>query len=162
MQGHKVGDPLAFYSTVATVLPVLFLALLFQTKIFETRLTRDDPQVPSRVGKWLRRRVPWAYKPAAEEVYSVLFGLYLLLISAMGEYSCLRALYLREPLGRPGRTTIFMSLYAMSLTVVFQRLLILAGEKSSSPTSLTTDLLVIVFVVLLTVILCVGVLTMIL
>lgn len=149
MQSHKVGDPLAFYSTVATVLPVLFLALLFQTKVFETRLTRDDPQAPTRAGKWLRQRAPWAYKPAAEEVYSVLFGLYLLTVSATGEYYCLRALYLREPLGGPGRAAIFMSLYATSLTIVFQRLLILATERNGSPSSLTTDLIMGAFTVLL-------------
>jgi hypothetical protein len=158
MQTHKVGDPLAFYSTVATVLPVLFLALLFQTKVFEIRLTTNDPQEPTRPGKWLRKRVPWAYKPAAVEVYSALFGLYLLFITAVGEYYCLRALYLREPPGGPGSEAIFASLYATSLTIVFQRLLIRAVEPGGRPASLTTDLLLLAFLILLSA----GVLTIIL
>jgi hypothetical protein len=33
---HKVGDPLAFYEVAATVIPVLFLALVYQTKTFQT------------------------------------------------------------------------------------------------------------------------------
>lgn len=31
---RKVGDPLAFYSTAATIIPVLFLALVYQTRYF--------------------------------------------------------------------------------------------------------------------------------
>jgi hypothetical protein len=32
---HKVGDPLAFYGVVATILPVLFLALTYQSRVFD-------------------------------------------------------------------------------------------------------------------------------
>ncbi len=32
----KVGDPLAFYTVAATIIPVLFLALVYQTSTFST------------------------------------------------------------------------------------------------------------------------------
>jgi hypothetical protein len=33
---HKVGDPLAFYSVAATIIPVLFLALIYQATALES------------------------------------------------------------------------------------------------------------------------------
>lgn len=38
----RVGDPLAFYEVAATIIPVLFLALVFQAGLFETRLADED------------------------------------------------------------------------------------------------------------------------
>lgn len=32
---HKVGDPLAFYEVTATILPVLFLALIYQARALD-------------------------------------------------------------------------------------------------------------------------------
>ena len=32
---HPVGDPLAFYSVAATVIPVLFLAVVYEAKALE-------------------------------------------------------------------------------------------------------------------------------
>ncbi|MCA1598403.1 MAG: hypothetical protein LC769_05185 [Chloroflexi bacterium] len=33
---HHVGDPLAFYSVAATIIPVLYLALVYQASVFQT------------------------------------------------------------------------------------------------------------------------------
>ncbi len=35
---HKQGDPLAYYSVTATIIPVLFLALIYQTKNLQGHL----------------------------------------------------------------------------------------------------------------------------
>lgn len=47
----KVGDPLAFYSTAAVVIPVLFLALVYQTRYF--RETEQPYSVLSFFQFWL-------------------------------------------------------------------------------------------------------------
>lgn len=48
---RKVGDPLAFYSTAATIIPVLFLALVYQTRYF--RATEQPYSVLSFFQFWL-------------------------------------------------------------------------------------------------------------
>jgi hypothetical protein len=39
---HKVGDPLAFYEVAATVIPVLLLALIFQSNVIEKFSENDS------------------------------------------------------------------------------------------------------------------------
>ncbi len=38
---HKQGDPLAYYSVTATIIPVLFLALIYQTKNLQEHLKKS-------------------------------------------------------------------------------------------------------------------------
>lgn len=46
-----VGDPLAFYGVAATVIPVLLLALIYQTRVLE-QLAADDPRTKLINGPW--------------------------------------------------------------------------------------------------------------
>jgi hypothetical protein len=49
---HKVGDPLAFYTVAATVIPVLFVALVFEAKAFapEDSSTERSMDLASALG----------------------------------------------------------------------------------------------------------------
>jgi hypothetical protein len=111
----KVGDPLAFYSVVATVIPVLFLALIYQAQLLE-RSPLDTPRRP----RSKPRRV--LDSPVFDEVLAGVFALYLLFITAVGEFVALHALSGQHTAGREGRDLIGISLYASALTLLFQRI----------------------------------------
>src|ERR1700732_191309 len=42
----KVGDPLAFYSVVATILPVLFFAILYQAQFYRSLIESPATTTP--------------------------------------------------------------------------------------------------------------------
>lgn len=111
----KVGDPLAFYSVVATVIPVLFLALIYQAQLLE----RSPFDTPGRPRSKPKRVLD---SPVFEEVLAVFFALYLLFIAAVGEVVALHALGSQRPPGHEARNLIDISLYASTLTLLFQRI----------------------------------------
>jgi hypothetical protein len=48
---YKVGDPLTFYAVAATVIPVLYLALIYQSQVIE-RVSKGSPEAKLLNG-WL-------------------------------------------------------------------------------------------------------------
>ena len=72
MQHSLVGDPLAFYSVAATVIPVLLIALVFQAKGFDL----PEPQAP---------------------ILAPVVGSLVLAFAVVGEIAALKALSTRHP-----------------------------------------------------------------
>ena len=74
----KVGDPLAFYEVAATIIPVLFIAMLFEVKLLE-------PFVP-----------PGAEKPPTD-LPEYLMGVVFLAFGIFGEVASLEVLATQRP-----------------------------------------------------------------
>jgi hypothetical protein len=100
---------------VATIIPVLFLALIYQAELVE-RSPLDTPRTPRRKP----RRVVGS--PVFDEVLAGFFALYLLFITVIGEFVALHALSSQHTPGREARDLIGISLYASTLTLLFQRI----------------------------------------
>ncbi len=130
-----MSDPLVYYEIVAGVIPVLYLALLFQANLLE-----NSPMLRSRTEQsrrsWARRmlesRFPWLYSRTADDLVAAFFALYLLLVAGVGEYVCLRALYIGKPPDHSMRPVVAMSLFASGLTLTYQQLMLAVGKRQEA------------------------------
>ena len=130
-----MGDPLLYYEIVAGVIPVLYLALLFQANLLEdSPMLRPRTQIANQ--SWPRRklepRLPWLYSHAADDVVAAFFALYLLLIAGIGEYVCLHALYVGKPPGHSTRPVVAMSLFASALTLTYQQFMLAIAKRQEA------------------------------
>jgi|SRR5665213_4182370 len=64
----------------------------------------------------------------AEEA-KAFFALYLLFIAGVGEYVCLRALYVGNPPGHSTRPVVAISLFASGLTLAYQQLKLAVAKR---------------------------------
>jgi hypothetical protein len=127
---HKVGDPLAFYSVAATIIPVLFLALLFQANLLErSPVVLPGDATPGGRAKHRNKLQRLIAAPVVDDIFAVFFALYLLAITAIGEYVCLHALLIQEAPGKEGKHLAGLSIYASSLTLLFQQLALALGAR---------------------------------
>jgi len=116
----KVGDPLAFYSVAAMVLPVFFIALAYQANILEH--SPFDGEFPSRTpNRKLLQRVLDSNSKA--------LAYWMLVANLMGEFFALWVLASQIPNDRY-RAFIGLVLYANGLTMLLQRT-ILALESDT-------------------------------
>jgi hypothetical protein len=115
----KVGDPLAFYSVAATVLPVFFIALAYQANILEH--SPFDGEFPSRdPNRKLLQRVLDSNSKA--------LAYWILVANLMGEFFALRVLASQVP-NAHYKAFIGLVLYANGLTMLLQRtMLALEGD----------------------------------
>jgi hypothetical protein len=116
----RVGDPLAFYSVAATVLPVFFLALIYQANVIDENPFKMSPASSrtDRSGRLIGLIVP------------TLLTAVILLYAVFGEFVALHVLATRTP-HELEKAMVGTGLYASGLTLAFQRL-ILAVENSEA------------------------------
>jgi NADH:ubiquinone oxidoreductase subunit 6 (subunit J) len=100
---HKEGDQLALYSVVATIIPVLYIAVLYQSRLFE-----------------IVRRVQYAQLVAA---------VVIALLAVIGEIASLSALVSQEP-NDPERLGSLVAVSALGTYVLSIPMLIGAAELS--------------------------------
>lgn len=115
----QVGDPLAFYSVAATVLPVFFLALVYQANIIDKSPFKMPPTA-SRLPRF--RRIATFGPPLAAA--GVLF------YAVVGEFLALHVLATRVP-SEIDKTYIGLGLYASGITLAFQRLLLTVESRET-------------------------------
>jgi arginine exporter protein ArgO len=94
---HKVGDPLAFYSVAATVIPLLFITL-----VFEAKALAPDEDAPER----------WTELATAVGIVAFALG---------GEVAALKVLLTQHP-SAAAQSTIVGSLLLTSFGVLFRPL----------------------------------------
>jgi hypothetical protein len=116
----KVGDPLAFYSVAATVLPVFFIALAYQASILERSPFDAEPPSDDSNRKLLQRVVDSTGKALAY---------WVLLTNLVGELFALWVLASQVP-NAHYKAFIGLVLYANGLTMLLQRT-ILALESGT-------------------------------
>jgi hypothetical protein len=128
-------DPLVYYEIVAGVIPVLYLALLFQANLLENSpmlRPRTERSHPSWMRRTLEPRFPSLYSRTADDLVAAFFAIYLLLVAGIGEYVCLRALYIGKPPGHSTRPVVAMSLFASGLTLTYQQLMLAVGKRQEA------------------------------
>lgn len=107
----KVGDPLAFYSVAATVLPVFFIALAYQANILEH--SPFDAEPPSRdTNRKLLQRILDSNGKA--------FAYWMLVANLTGEFCALWVLASQVP-NDHYKAFIGLVLYINGLTMLLQR-----------------------------------------
>jgi hypothetical protein len=123
---------LTFYETVATVLPVLYLALLFQANLLEQpplAERSDDGEKKLWLRQHLEPRVPWLYGRQGDELLAVIFAFYLLFVTGVGEFICLRALYVHRMPSHEARSVVALSFYVSVLTLTSQQTVIALSKR---------------------------------
>ncbi len=115
----QVGDPLAFYSVSATVLPVFFLALVYQANIID-KAPFKMPSAPHRLKRF--ERVIALAPP--------LISAGVLFYAVFGEFFALHILATRTP-REIDKTYIGLGLYASGITLAFQRLVLVVENRET-------------------------------
>jgi hypothetical protein len=128
----KVGDPLAFYEVAAAVIPVLYLAIVFQTRSF-----RQSPkESPFTLEAFILRNAV----------------LLMVLVAFVGEFDALNVLASQHP-GTTARHGVSISLFVLGMGLVIEPLLSisraldkglakdLAEAKAAGHTGLVVELL---------------------
>jgi hypothetical protein len=131
----SMRDPLIYYEIVAGIIPLLYLALLFQANLLEDSpmfRSQTERSHRSRVQRLLEPRFPGLYSLIADDLAAVFFPVYLLVITGTGEYICLRALYVGAPPSHSTRPVVAMSLFASGLTLTYQQLMLAIGKRQEA------------------------------
>lgn len=127
-------DPYVFFEVSATIIPILFVGLLFQANVLEQLVEAPDTIPPT--GAVERRlyetRLGRAFydsrfsRAVQSDVTDLLLGiaiaLGILFVTVRGEYVALHALSVRHLPGTTGRQQIAQAIAFGAATLVFQRL----------------------------------------
>jgi hypothetical protein len=123
---HPAPDPLAFYDVAATILPVLFLALIYQANFLENspwRLVRAEIDNLFRSPR-LRASAKWMLGPNEAMLIAC-----VLLYGVFGEFYAMHVLSTGRP-SHEAKPIIGLALYLCGVTLVVQSLLKMAEARA--------------------------------
>jgi SAM-dependent methyltransferase len=124
----KVGDPLAFYEVAATIIPVLFLGLIYQADVLE--------------------RGPLFFSDDPHPAMTALYNLGPLVFGFVGEVVALHVLAVRVPTHLDAQF-VALGIYETGLVLVFHRAILrveAAEAKQATPSYKRRNLLEVIYI----------------